>query len=361
MDLKTLEDYQKAAWLWAEQVIPSDASLIKKIGCISTQSLNVFRDLLWLTRKEPLKPDFDEGYLACPVDLWRPVLNKYYPHDLWLYSVLRMVKILSFWKPIFDDAGSDLESSHQNDPGLYKIWPKMTDAATAFNGAGFSTAEAIINGLWGFLLNTVECFCSRDRDMPDIFLVSENVMGYRNDQKNMEIWPNQHPAIELWKDATLKEAKEYFPSAKWPLADLDREYSRVSALLDNEITLALEKRSERDSGGYVGDTKRPKKKLKPLPKGFSFGKGQAFFKNRDLELPTGVEVNSVEILKKLVKSFGKVVLYKNLDKNSADTASDFLRGKIRTINLALKKHKVPCKIQSKKWVGYVLSNSRRHY
>jgi len=256
MDLKTLEDYQKAARSWVEHVIPSDATLIKKIGCISTQSLNVFRDLLWLTRKEPLPPDFDEGYLACPIDLWRPVLNEYYPHDLWLYSVLRAIKILSFWKPIFDNAAPDLESSHQNDPGLYKIWPKMTDAATAFNGTGYSTAEAIINGLWGFLLNAVECFCSRDRDMPDIFLVSENVMGYRNDQKNMEIWPNQHPAIELWKDATLKEAKEYFPLAKWPLADLDREYSRVSALLDNEITLALEKRPERESGGKPGDVKR---------------------------------------------------------------------------------------------------------
>lgn len=115
------------------------------------------------------------------------------------------------------------------------------------------------------------------------------------------------------------------------------------------------------SSGNAGGKKKPEKKLKPLPKGFSFGKGQAFFKNRDLELPTGAEVNSVEILKKLVKSFGKVVLYKNLDENSADTASDFLRGKIRTINLALKKHKVPCRIQSKKWVGYVLSNSRRHY
>jgi len=254
MDLKTLEDYQKAARSWVEHVIPSDATFIKKLCCISTQSLNVFRDLLWLTRKEPLKPDFDEGYLACPVDLWRPVLNEYYPHDLWLYSVLRAVKILSFWKPIFDNAGSDLESSHQNDPGLYEIWPKMTDATTAFNGAGFSTAEAIINGLWRFLLNTVECFCSRDRDMPDIFLVSENVMGYRNDQKNMEIWPNQHPAIKLWKDATLKEAKEYFPSAKWPLADLDGEYSRVSILLDHEVTLALEKRSERNNGDKAGKT-----------------------------------------------------------------------------------------------------------
>lgn len=264
MDLKTLEDYQKAARSWVEHVIPSDATFIKKLCCISTQSLNVFRDLLWLTRKEPLKPDFYEGYLACPVDLWRPVLNEYYPHDLWLYSVLRAVKILSFWKPIFDNAGSDLESSHQNDLGLYEIWPKMTDATTAFNGAGSSAAEAIINGLWIFLLNTVECFCSRDRDMPDIFLVSENVMGYRNDQKNMEIWPNQHPAIKLWKDATLKEAKEYFPSAKWPLADLDGEYSRVSILLDHEVTLALEKRSERNNGDKAGDVDKPKKELEPL-------------------------------------------------------------------------------------------------
>jgi hypothetical protein len=265
MDLKTLEDYQKVARLWVEHVIPSDATFIKKLGCISTQSLNVFRDLLWLTRKEPLPPDFNDGYLACPVDLWRPVLNEYFLHDLWLYSVLRAVKILSFWMPNSDNAGSDLESSYQDDPWLYKIWPKMSDATTVFNGAGFSTAEAIINGLHKFILSTIECFCSRDRDMPDIFLVSENVMGYRNDEKYMEIWPNQHPAIKLWKDATLKEAKEYFPSAKWPLADLDREYSRVSILLDNEVTLSLGKWSERDSGGKAGDKKESEKQA-DMPK-----------------------------------------------------------------------------------------------
>ena len=93
---------------------------------------------------------------------------------------------------------------------------------------------------------------------------------------------------------------------------------------------------------------------------FSFNQAQAFFNEKDLKLPTGAEVNPAKILKKLVTSFGKVVKYKALDKNSGDTASDFLRGKIRIINAALRKHKVPCKIESKRWVGYVLTNSRVH-
>jgi hypothetical protein len=116
-----------------------------------------------------------------------------------------------------------------------------------------------------------------------------------------------------------------------------------------------------EASDKTGGTKKVKKKLKQLPKNdFSFGNGQVFFKGKDLELPTGAEVNAVELLKKLVKSFGKIVPYKTLDENSADTASDFLRGKIRTIKLALQKHKVPYTIKSKKWTGYVLTNSRTH-
>lgn len=93
---------------------------------------------------------------------------------------------------------------------------------------------------------------------------------------------------------------------------------------------------------------------------FTFNKAQAFFDKKDLGLPTGAEVNPVKILKKLVESFGKVVPYQRLDESSSDTASDFLRGKIRTINLTLRKQKVPASIKSKRWGGYVLSNSRTH-
>jgi len=118
----------------------------------------------------------------------------------------------------------------------------------------------------------------------------------------------------------------------------------------------LNKLTKPAKGSKVGDIK--KKQKTPSKKDFSFSKGQAFYKGKDLGLPTGAELSCVEILKKLANSLGKVVEYKTLDKNSQPSeASVFLRGKIRTIRSALKKHKVPYEIGSKKWIGYVLSKS----
>jgi hypothetical protein len=91
---------------------------------------------------------------------------------------------------------------------------------------------------------------------------------------------------------------------------------------------------------------------------FTFTESQVFFDGKDLSLPTGSEIVPAQILKQLVESFGIVVSYKTLDENSDVTASDFLRGKIKQINNALKTHKVPCKIQSRTWFGYFLSHSR---
>ncbi len=136
MDLETLEDYQKVARIWIENVIPSGVTPIEKVACIAVQSLNVLRDLLWLTSREPLPPDFDSCFMACPVDLWRPVFNEYHPDDLWLYSVLRAVEISSLEHPIFDDVGADLQPSYQDNPAFYAIWPKASGTMTVLCGAG---------------------------------------------------------------------------------------------------------------------------------------------------------------------------------------------------------------------------------
>jgi len=101
-------------------------------------------------------------------------------------------------------------------------------------------------------------------------------------------------------------------------------------------------------------------KTRDIKKRFSFNKAQAFFDKKDLGLPTGAEVNPATILKKLVETFGEVVPYKDLDENSGDTASDFLRGKIRVIRRAFEKHKVPCQIIMKRWAGYILNSSHSH-
>ncbi|MHC4309999.1 MAG: hypothetical protein ACYSSN_08655, partial [Planctomycetota bacterium] len=83
---------------------------------------------------------------------------------------------------------------------------------------------------------------------------------------------------------------------------------------------------------------------------------QAFFDSKDLELPSG---ETVPILKRLVDSFGEVVKHKDLDQYSTPSnASDILKGRILSITKALKYHKIPCKIVSKRGVGYVLQQNK---
>lgn len=137
---------------------------------------------------------------------------------------------------------------------------------------------------------------------------------------------------------------------------LQRQIS--SANFDNDkLTTAL-KWVEADlekQGGKAGDAKKPIKEVKPLPKGFSFGEGQAFFNRKDLKLSTG---ETVGILKKLADSVGKTVKHIELDSQSTESnASDFLRGRITAIRAALEKNKIPYRIRSMRGIGYVLEHT----
>lgn len=354
--LRTCMDFNDFARERIYERIPPKASSLEKTACVARMSAE---SLKWLiddthTRYNRLNRKARGQRLSPFVFQSWPLYPNY-----WLFEVVKAC-ILAGSYPLESKGYDSLAPDRQSNPEFNKRWPK-TPGATAFWGASMSTAEAISGALLMFLKKS---FLWAFPELPNYIALRPGLCepyDKENIERNFSETGDLLPLIPTWQNLSLGSVVEYISPAEWPPAKLDREYSRVMNLINHEATLALKKRSEWNNGDKAGDTKRPKKKLKPLPKGFSFGKGQAFFKNRDLELPTGVEVNSVEILKKLVKSFGKVVLYKNLDENSADTASDFLRGKIRSINLALKKHKVPCKIQSKKWVGYVLSNSRRHY
>jgi len=126
------------------------------------------------------------------------------------------------------------------------------------------------------------------------------------------------------------------------------------------IQIGSNQKSESQVKAGQGKTKIRGNKAGDIKKLFRFNKSQAFFDEKDLGLPTGAEINPAEILKKLVKSFGKIVPYKELDENSGNIASDFLRGKIRVIRRVLERNKVPCKIEPKKWAGYILKSSRSH-
>lgn len=105
------------------------------------------------------------------------------------------------------------------------------------------------------------------------------------------------------------------------------------------------------SSGNAGKKKTNKEKV-----AFGFNEGQAFYNNQDFGLPAG---ETIDILQKLVVSLGKVVKHKTLDTQSSDSnASDILKGRISVINKALKKHKAPYKIESKRGYGYVLKSTK---
>lgn len=124
---------------------------------------------------------------------------------------------------------------------------------------------------------------------------------------------------------------------------LDREKTFSSKAVVN--TIPQEKARQAKPKSSVDKTRDIKKR-------FSFNEAQAIFDNTDLGLPSG---ETVSILERLRDSFGEVVKHNELDQNSSPSnASDILKGRIHTIKKALKRHKIPCRIESKRGVGYVL-------
>jgi hypothetical protein len=173
------------------------------------------------------------------------------------------------------------------------------------------------------------------------------------------IYSNKNPT----PDPTLKLIIEHLQKAK------DKRETEIEAEEEQAKAKAAEKpakgtvaelasKRKKDEKPKSQPPKRQQNKIRDIKKRFSFRQAQARFGGKDLGLPAGADLKPVEILKKLVKSFGNVVPYKELDKTSAnETAEDHLRGKICRINTALRKHKVPCKIKSRKWEGYFLTTS----
>jgi len=133
---------------------------------------------------------------------------------------------------------------------------------------------------------------------------------------------------------------------------LTLEYSAIIEQLEY-----LQK-STLDQGGEDEDNEDDE--ASEIKKRFTFGEAQAFFDNKDLDLPGSADLDPVKILKTLVDSFGIIVEFKKLDENSNDKASGFLRNKVRDINDILEKNNIPCKIEPKKYKGYVLRNTQIH-
>jgi hypothetical protein len=360
--LRTCIDFSDFARERIYERIPPKASSLEKTACIAKLSAE---SLKWLiddthARYNRLNREARGEHLSPFVFQSWSLYNHY-----WLFEVVK-ASILAGSYPLESKGFNSLAPDRKSNPEFNEHWPQ-TPGATAFWGAGMSTAEAILEALFIFLKKS---FLWHFPSLPNYRAL--DILCEPYDKESLERKFNETgdllPLIPAWQNLSLYHAVEYIPPDKWPPANLDKEYSRVISLIDHEATQAHKKppvatETKQADTADLTDTERnggKAGKTKTIAKRFSFNEAQAFFDGKDLQLPTGAELVPVKILKKLHKSFGTIVPFKTLDENSTDTASDFLRGKIRTILLAFKKHKVPCKIQSKKWTGYILSNSKTH-
>ncbi len=92
----------------------------------------------------------------------------------------------------------------------------------------------------------------------------------------------------------------------------------------------------------------------PVRERFSFAPGQALFDEEDLSLPSGLPV---EVLQKLVDSFGRTVRHQQLHEISKESeASEELRGAVSTIRKRMKDKRIPCQIKSKRSEGYSIQS-----
>lgn len=97
-----------------------------------------------------------------------------------------------------------------------------------------------------------------------------------------------------------------------------------------------------------GESKKPDTRTKDR---FVFKPGQILFDGKDLELPSGEPIN---VLKRLVDSFGEVVAYGELDPHYSSATPGSLPKSVSTIRAALREHQVPCEVKSRRAEGYLL-------
>ena len=123
--------------------------------------------------------------------------------------------------------------------------------------------------------------------------------------------------------------------------DLERQLGTMIEMNDQQVPPKIDKQGK-------GNNKQSTRSLKDR---FSFNPGQALFNGNDLNLPTG---SPIDMLKKLVAQFDKVVPYTEFDKHYSSAMPGTVHKDKKTILTQLEQHKVPCEITAKTGEGYVL-------
>lgn len=326
--LKTLRDYRKVARdsLYDLGIIPKNKST-SFYDAIKTALINIKNIIICSRSKVAIDCVWDAVILPN---------SKYEMRNLQLFHCIKLMEFAITYREV-----RAIDKLAQN-------WPKRPDVnAMVFTSAGISFLEASFNYVCklgsSIILILQNAYKKYNREGNIIYRDPFKFLTKTPSVDDLKINPEPDIIIKTWFDSIIEEIQEDFPENEFSYNTIEAKFNSIQKQLEYEWNSW--------SSGKAGD----KKKLKSLPKPFSFGEGQAFFSGKDLKLSTG---ETVDILKKLAGSLGNTVKHTELDSQSTNSnASDFLRGRIKAIKAALIKNKVPYKIRSMRGIGYVLEHT----
>lgn len=216
------------------------------------------------------------------------------------------------------------------------------------------------------LKNTYKEIISNLESLEEIILTKKELKEYLVDNRQLlkECKNTYYAVVRLQKQREDSIDKKDLP-AKEKLAALLFDYKNTyperltskSELYNKKfkdkydhLITAIELMEELD--GEIEITK-PGQPISQPKKEFSFGNGQVFFNNKELELPCG-EVQ--EQFCKLVDKLGKVVTYNELESGYSSARQGRLAQNISIIRKTLKSSRVPFHIKTYTGQGYCLKN-----
>ncbi len=161
-------------------------------------------------------------------------------------------------------------------------------------------------------------------------------------------------AIEIILKAVKKAHDEGGSSLRRLVAELDWNKRKLAAEISEEQVAKsralLLGADNIEASGCEEDppANRPDQSVKAR---FDFRNGLVLFDGRDLELPSG---QPLDVLKKLVTSFGSVVEYRTFDRHYSSAEPGALPKSVSRIRRAFREFGVPCEIKAKTGEGYVI-------
>jgi len=229
-------------------------------------------------------------------------------------------------------------------------WNKLHELANK----GFQEANKRKRGKrWPFLDSTEE---TDQKDLPQLVCILFAFADYYQQLQGLDEYekPLISPEMRVEFEDVISELRKYVTFLFGPEDEVEVDiFTRCMVEVKKDIGADAKKTVRKKTQNAMSKRKIRVAFGDDTKKRFTFNEAQAFFDHKDLDLPSG---EAVSILKRLLDSFGEVVKHNELDKTcNPSNASDILKGRILTIKKSLKRNKkIPCKIKSKRGVGYVL-------